>query len=240
MVNYSDLSLKFSIEKENYPFKFTYENIYTVLMDAIISSALLPGDILSDSQLSNYFHTSRTPVRQALQYMENLNLLTQSSKGKYIISHIKWDEVRHVSYARQAIESTAAQILAQNLTFEKYYKLKIQLDLIEKSIDNKELWHIDELINLEYNFHNTIVQLSENTILIDLYKSIKIPFIRSLRFFCYENMKLSNSTCQKSDLSVLNFYNLHAAIMTTIGLQNPKRSHDIVHEHLDLLVNLIP
>jgi DNA-binding GntR family transcriptional regulator len=57
------------------PRKTLREQVYTALLDAIVSGALPPDSRLWDGDLAAELHVSRTPVREALQRLEDEGLV---------------------------------------------------------------------------------------------------------------------------------------------------------------------
>ena len=55
--------------------KTARERIYMALRDWIIDGTLRPGEKISDSEISQYFSVSRTPVREAIQLLADQKLI---------------------------------------------------------------------------------------------------------------------------------------------------------------------
>ena len=51
--------------------KSARQAVYEEVCDWIITGVLEPGEKILDSELGEYFHVSRTPVREALQQLQS-------------------------------------------------------------------------------------------------------------------------------------------------------------------------
>ncbi|MFJ4225712.1 GntR family transcriptional regulator [Microbacterium sp. NPDC089695] len=51
------------------------DEVYATLQDAIVDGTLVPGEILRDDELTSWLGVSRTPVRQALNRLEDIGLV---------------------------------------------------------------------------------------------------------------------------------------------------------------------
>ena len=55
--------------------KSARQAVYEEVCDWIITGVLEPGEKILDSELGEYFHVSRTPVREALQQLQSQKLV---------------------------------------------------------------------------------------------------------------------------------------------------------------------
>ena len=60
----------------------TAETIYTTLVDDIIAGRMAPGAPLVETTLAEQFGVSRTPVREALQRLEQANLAERGARSE--------------------------------------------------------------------------------------------------------------------------------------------------------------
>ena len=54
--------------------KSARQAVYEEVCDWIITGVLEPGEKILDSELGEYFHVSRTPVREALQQLQSIRV----------------------------------------------------------------------------------------------------------------------------------------------------------------------
>ena len=56
--------------------------VYQTVCDWIITGVMKPGEKILDSELASYFNVSRTPVREALQLLQNQKLLMADHRAR--------------------------------------------------------------------------------------------------------------------------------------------------------------
>ncbi len=88
---------------------------YQRLRDLIVSGRLAPGAPLVEAELSQRLDVSRTPVRAALQRLQQEGFVTASRAGtmlRAIVSPLTADDMREVFLLVGALESAAARLAA--------------------------------------------------------------------------------------------------------------------------------
>ena len=82
---------------------------------AIIEGRLQPGDDLIALDLSRQFHTSRTPVREALLLLEKEGLVTIPPHRRAYVTRISLSEVREIYQVRASLLMLAAELMFRNV-----------------------------------------------------------------------------------------------------------------------------
>lgn len=96
-MNFDVLREKYKQCAENNLFGFMHEHVTMLLPEQITTMAILPGEVLRESQLAEALEVSRTPIRQALTTLESMDFI-QFVPGKgYIVSEIHWNSYREWS-----------------------------------------------------------------------------------------------------------------------------------------------
>lgn len=81
------------------------EEIYQVLEDEIVDLKLLPGDLISENQCCKRFGVSRTPVRSALQRLEQNGFVNILPHRGTVVTPIDVGTVNQLIYQRVAVEA---------------------------------------------------------------------------------------------------------------------------------------
>lgn len=165
--------------------KPTAQDIYESLRNMIIRFELVPGSRVTETQLADYFQVSRTPIRAALQRLENEELLTIKAKQGCFIRNIDILRISHYYDVRVSLE---------NLVLEEISKLQDFEELQELA----QLWHPDQLsfgvdINddlkeAEEIFHWQLAKISRNYVLASYISDIN-DHIRVVRRLGWPNKK---------------------------------------------------
>lgn len=82
-----------------------YDQMYHTLAGEILRFELKPGDSLSESQLCQRFHLSRTPVRSLLQRLQENGLVQIIPHKGSIVTRLDYDVVSQLIYERVAVET---------------------------------------------------------------------------------------------------------------------------------------
>lgn len=161
------------------------QDIYESLRNMIIRFELIPGSRVTETQLADYFQVSRTPIRAALQRLENEELLTIKAKQGCFIRNIDILRISHYYDVRVSLE---------NLVLEEISKLQDFEELLELA----QLWHPDHLnfgvdINedlkeAEEIFHLQLAKISRNYVLASYISDIN-DHIRVVRRLGWPNKK---------------------------------------------------
>ena len=91
------------------------EEVQQRLRDAIQSVRLLPGHALSENEIVDMLHVSRTPVREALQRLTNEGLIHVVPQVGTFVTRMDLERVREALFMREAIECAALQRVPEKL-----------------------------------------------------------------------------------------------------------------------------
>ncbi len=89
------------------------EQIFNGLRGAILSMDLVPGSLLSETEIGLRFGASRTPVRAALTQLRNEGLVvTWPSRGNYV-AKLSEQNLRAAQFIRESLEVSIVKRLAE-------------------------------------------------------------------------------------------------------------------------------
>ena len=132
---------------------------------------------LDERQLSQDLGISRTPIREALNRLEQEGFIRSvPRKGMFIVRKSK-QEIVDIIRVWAALESMAARLITQNATDEEIASLR---RLFTNFADQEPRLHIDEYSEANIRFHQAIVSLSKNKVLIDTMGALFVH-MRSIR-----------------------------------------------------------
>jgi DNA-binding GntR family transcriptional regulator len=87
--------------------------VYETIRDAIINKAIAPGSRLTEAALAEKLNVSKTPVREALLKLKQIGLVEPSGRRGGRVTLPSRSLIQHAYEARQALESSAAEIVAE-------------------------------------------------------------------------------------------------------------------------------
>lgn len=213
------------------PFAKLGEIVYQILETQILSLQLAPGSKLRINAIAEDLNISATPVREAIDLLEEKGLVIANVGGKYksyTVFDIDDREVQDLFVVRKAIESTAAYICAQrNWTLDIGHLDDILEDFLkstQKYIDGGATLELNEI---DIDFHTTIVRFTGNKHLYDIYTSLG----KRLQYLSIRTCEFMTGDPEREDLRML--YVQHKAVLHAIKMGFPELAREAMSSHID-------
>ncbi|BBI30960.1 GntR family transcriptional regulator [Cohnella abietis] len=150
----------------------------------IIEGTLLPGEKLLDAELAESLAVSRTPIREALQLLEVQGLVSMHPGKETRVTSIEKDDVLKMYPTLAVLHALAAEYAAEQILPEQIEKLKQLNAEFSSAIENGEPY---QAMELDEQFHNLIVEASDNAYIASFSASLQIH----IRRFKYVFLKQS-------------------------------------------------
>ena len=148
------------------------ERAYRALRDVIVSLDVYgqPGEVrLDERRLAQDLGISRTPVREAMAQLEREGFVRSiPRRGVYVVRKTKREVIEMIT-AWAALESMAARLITLNATVEEIAKLHAMFTTFENGQLHAKL---DEYSEVNIQFHQAIIAMSDNRVLIDLAENL--------------------------------------------------------------------
>jgi DNA-binding GntR family transcriptional regulator len=140
-----------------------------LLIRAIASGEIAPGEPLRQLELADRLGVSATPVREALRRLEAQGLVVRHPHRGVRVAQVKPEEMTELYIIRASLEGLAVEHAVPNLT-----KKDIEaLEQIHRRLDSgRERGALKGLRKLNYEFHTTLYQHSELPRLIRIIDSL--------------------------------------------------------------------
>jgi DNA-binding GntR family transcriptional regulator len=195
------------------------DRAYTALKGTIVSLNIYEqaGEVrLDERQLASDLGISRTPVREAMAQLEREGFVRSvPRRGIYVVRKSKQEGIEIVT-AWAALESMAARLITQNATTDEIANLRNMF----VSFENGEARaHLDEYSETNIEFHQTIIQMSKNHVLIDL----------AANLFTHMRM-IRRKTIGEQD-RVERSIRDHLNIIEALEARATERAEDLVRDH---------
>jgi DNA-binding GntR family transcriptional regulator len=148
------------------------DRAYAALKGVIVSLNVYdqPAEVrLDERQLAQDLGISRTPVREAMAQLEREGFVRSvPRRGVYVVRKTK-QEVIELITAWAALESMAARLITQTATDEEIATLRAMFATFENGTLHAKL---DEYSEVNIEFHQTIIRMSHNRVLVDLAENL--------------------------------------------------------------------
>ena len=199
---------------------FSFKNkAYLALKSAIVGMDVYGSrnEIrLDERSLAEQFGVSRTPVREAMAQLEREGFVRSvPRRGVYVVRKSKREVIELIT-AWAALESMAARLITQNASDEEIVSLRRMFATFE---DGKIRAHLDEYSEINIEFHQTIVQLSRNTVLIQLAENL-FTHMRMIR-------RKTIGEKDRADRSIRD----HMHIIEALEARDTERAETLVRDH---------
>jgi DNA-binding GntR family transcriptional regulator len=148
------------------------DRAYVALKDVIVSLDIYDkrDDVrLDERQLAQDLGISRTPVREAMAQLEREGFVRSvPRRGIFVVRKTK-QEVIELIVAWAALESMAARLITLNASDEDVATLRRMFVRFENGQLHAKL---DEYSEVNIEFHQSIIRMSRNRVLIDLAENL--------------------------------------------------------------------
>jgi len=169
------------------------QEIYESLRKMIVHFDLTPGSRVTETQLADYFQVSRTPIRAALQRLENEDLLTIKAKQGCFIRNIDMLRISHYYDVRVSLENL---VLSEICNLKDQAELRNLMGLWDPERQHFGIEVTNELKSAEENFHLQLAHISRNSVLSDYIADIN-DHIRVVRRLGWPNKKSVTDTYEE-------------------------------------------
>lgn len=211
------------------------DSIAEQLMEAIRIKQFAPGEkIPPERELTVVLGVSRTALREAVKRLESIGLLSvRQGKGTYVNENAEQKEqafrnklrtlfsigdvnIGDLVEARILLETKAVALAAERRSEEDLRHLEELQELMEKTMGNRS-----EFLRYDIKFHNYIIKISQNPVLLRFALSIEdLLFEQTLRsVMTNENLK--------------DVLKAHTKITKEIKAQNPQKAERTLKNHLE-------
>src|SRR5215218_5041749 len=195
------------------------DRAYAALKHVIVSLDIYERDAevrLDERQLAQDLGISRTPVREAMAQLEREGFVRSvPRRGVYVVRKNK-QEVIELITAWAALESMAARLITQIAADAEIARLRAMYATFENGTLHAKL---DEYSEVNIEFHQTIIRMSRNRVLIDLAENL-FTHMRMIR----------RKTIGEEDRAIRSIHD-HLTIIEALEAHDTDRAENLVREH---------
>lgn len=134
--------------------------IYRALRQAIVNCSLLPGEPISDKEISEAFGVSRQPVRDAFIKLSGAGLIQVLPQRGTFVMKISPKRVENGRFIREAIEVAVAGRAADSVTDDQLQWLQDNLEQQRHAADHNDT---AEFLTLDDEFHGGLARMIDCT-----------------------------------------------------------------------------
>jgi DNA-binding GntR family transcriptional regulator len=204
--------------QRNQPLK---EQAYQALRKMILTGELSPGQRLVEAQLARDLEVSRTPIREALGQLQRESLVVADSEHGLQVATFSADDAAQLYECRLALEKISVTEACHNATAVQLRKLQRLVEKAEKLADTNPSRLLNfQLLDLDYQFHRLIAEMSGNFWLQEILDHI------------FDKMVLLRIQSIEQNQKVLDVRTEHLEVYDAIAQRNVKAATSAVTKHL--------
>ena len=205
------------------------ERVYQALREALVSGELPPGQRLHDQELAAQLGVSRTPVREALQRLEDEGLVETSPRALTRVSPLDARAAREAFPVVAALHSLAARSGAPRLTPAELEEMRAANTAFAAAIaaaDPSDPDTIARAIAADDRFHGVLLSAADNEELMRALERL-MPKVRRLEYAQFGSLAGRRSVQQ------------HEAIIAACALGSAAEAAQLVEDNWLSLGRLI-
>jgi DNA-binding GntR family transcriptional regulator len=195
------------------------EQIKEYIIQAIMSGELKSGERVVESSLARQLGVSQAPVREAIRELVLLGFLeTEPYKGTSVRSFTPAG-LYEVYTVRAALESLAARLATSRLTSQDIETLR---RILTEMLEAGKRGEAERMVKLDNEFHRTIIQLSGNKLLYQL----------------WQTLQFGNWTIVTTRISSMNLEELaarHGQLLQALEARDPDNAARAMQRHIEEL-----
>ncbi len=201
------------------------QKAYDEILRRILTLELPPGTFISRNDIAEQLEISKTPIREALQHLEQDGLVKIFPQSKTLVTKINIDEIKKSNFLRVAIEIEIIKTMIEKYDEKALKKLEKNLEQ-QKAVlnDMEKIFEFDEL---DKEFHSI------------MFKSIGQEELNDLLRSKMGHKKRANRLELPTHGKVPKLYEDHKNIYEAIKEKNFEKADKCMREHLSRTISRI-
>ena len=193
------------------------DQVKEFIIDAIMSGGFKPGDRVVESSLARQLGVSQAPVREAIRDLVLMGfLVTEPYKGTSVRSFSP-EELWEVYTVRAALESLGARLAAARLTEANVETLR---QILDGMVDAGRKQDLDRMTQLDNDFHRTIMQISGNDLLCQLWQTLQFGYWTIV-------------TAKMSSFDLEHLAVRHEELLDALKSRDPEKASHAMQHHIE-------
>ena len=191
------------------------DRIVNLLENRILTGELLPGTKLSELGVANEFGVSRAPAREALQRLQEMNLVQKTHNGREV-AKFSLEEFREIHELKNVVGAFGAMKGALLATDEEMNRIGSVVKRMRNCVKSGDL---AELRRCNFEFHDLLVYCSRNQRVIDTY----LLLVKQVRWAASLSLSMPDRPVQSTQE--------HVAIFNAFMRRDAEKVRALIENH---------
>lgn len=145
------------------------DQVYDKVAEMVANAELLPGDRITENQLSERFGISLTPVREALIKLSSNGIIHKVAHKGFYINKYSDEEVNEIYEVLVVLQEFAIRLKINDFTESDIAAQETLLHDMETAYRNKDY---NEYLKANHRLHDYYVKQADNKFLFDIYHNL--------------------------------------------------------------------
>ncbi len=198
------------------------DEIYEDLSNKIVKLVYLPGEKISENELSKTYGVTRHIVRNAISRLKERGLVAVFPQRGTFVSLIDMKRVETILFIRESVEQESIRLLQfepQEVRDRMKKDMEVCIERQKRAIEDQI--DMDTFYELDNDFHGCLLDAIGRKDAMDIIREDYIHFRR------WRNFDLSKSHRQTFIVQE------HTDILEALMRNDTKRAHELLHAHLN-------
>ena len=202
---------------DRYPRETGREYALRIIKENLVNLELVPGSQISENELAEALHISRTPVREALIELAEVKVIEIVPQKRSLVTRLNEELIEEARFLRSALETAVISIVCEKRTekdlrvFEE--NVKLQNFCLANGMSEK-------IMQLDDEFHRFFYEIARKIEIYNLMQNMAIHFdrVRNMALYSVPELKIVQD---------------HEGLLEAIREQNARKAKSLLEKHLD-------
>lgn len=205
------------------------ERAFSQIQRWIIDGTLQPGEKLLDTELAETLAVSRTPIREAFQLLEMQGLVSMHPGKETRVTTIEKDDILKLYPTLGALHALAAERAAASILQQQIELLKQYNREFAAAVTGGQPY---QAMELDEQFHNLIVEASDNPYIASFSASLQIHIRRFKYVFLKQPVPATLASAEEHETIIRAFGERNGTAAAAAMKQNFERPMQELHATL--------
>ena len=190
-----------------------------VIRENIINLELKPGSMISEQDIAEELHLSRTPVHEALQELARTKIIEIMPQKGSLVSLVDMKRVDEAVFMRATIESAVAEEASKLVNDSDIAQMEANIKLQKFYHETKD---VEKLLEADNQFHELLYKITNKMQCFYMVRLMNIHYDR------FREMKMHTIDGEP-------IINEHIEILNAIKARNPEQAKQALLKHINRL-----
>ncbi len=188
-----------------------------IIKENLVNLELAPGSQISENELAEILHISRTPVREALIELAKVKVIEIVPQKKSLVTPLNEELIEEARFLRSAVETAVISLVCEKRSEEDLRSFEDNLKLQNFCLANGMS---GKLMQLDDDFHRAFYEIARKMEVYGLMQNMAIHFdrVRNMALYSVPELKIVQD---------------HEAILEAVREQNGRKAKALLEKHLE-------